>query len=125
MHIPASRLIEHLNPEVFVELRAHDYSCADDSLPYEDALVLILRGEVEGIATPSGRIKYLRLLPESERLAAPESPDMVDRAESKTGRIGAPPTVFREAVESSEMDEWGVPTRIIIGHIWQHCRVRP
>ena len=67
MRIPSSRLAALLTPSVSYDLRTADFRGADPAIPYTHALALCYRGEVEGVATAAGRIRYLRLLPESER----------------------------------------------------------
>jgi hypothetical protein len=102
---------------MYFGLRAADYSMAQDSLPYTQALALAIRGHIEGIASPAGKIKYLRLLAERER-----EPEVVTQAQQDGRSTAFARTnmgAYREAVESTEMDSWGIPTRIIIGHIWQ------
>ena len=72
-------------------LRTGDLRAACDELDWAHALALALRGEIEAVASRSGRIRYFRLLPESERpdpatlRPMSESEDAMDRGK----RVGA------------------------------------
>jgi hypothetical protein len=70
MRIPAVKLIDLLAPDRVYALRSANYTGMDEALPYTHAIAMAVRGEVEGIATASQRIKFLRVLPESERPAS-------------------------------------------------------
>lgn len=121
MRIQAAHLVDHLTPGGSFEVRTADYRGFSAAMPYTEALAMVFRGEVEGVAAPSGKIKYLRILPEGERprpndaLAHSESMDNGRSTAFANTKMGA----YREAVESAQMDPWGIPTRVVIGHIWQ------
>lgn len=127
MQIPANRLLNYLTPGIAYDLRRPDdqRSLKQSDVPYTEAVALAIRGEIGAIAKPSGRIKYLIELPESERTPAPELATVGRERESK-GTINARTNigVYLQEVESARMDEYGLPTRIIVGHTWAFSMLR-
>ena len=122
MRIPAQRIPDHLTPNAPISVLNSDYGCFNSAMPYTHAIALAARGEVEAIATRSGKIRYLRLLTEKEqppRLVLEDITDSVKRARSSAGivaqtRMG----VYREKVESVKVDQSGLSERVVIGHVW-------
>ena len=136
MQIPASRLIDKLIPGQPVEVRTSDYRGYDAAMPYTEAIALVIRGSVEGIASPSGRVRYLRLLGPAELAGANGS--------RKSGGISADSPsgsssdviahcnlgVYRERVRECRVDRslYGTPVVVasgdIVGTIYAHCALR-
>ena len=124
MRIPAKTVLSLLAPDRSVVVRDATYGCVNSAMPYTEAVALAIRGEVEGITTPSGKIRYLRLLPASERVPVFAEAAHVDPKSRSTAVAQTNMGVYRQQVESTEMDEYGTPTRIIIGHVYAHCLLR-
>ena len=85
------------------------------------------RGEVEGIATPAGRIKYLRELPPEERPVIPES-EKVDDGKSTAFAV-TNLGVFRQPVRAAVVREYlgfryVEESGEIVGHVYAHCALR-
>src|SRR5690349_5919711 len=66
MQIQSQALLAALIPGTYV-LRSETRQLLNPAIDYTEAVSLTVRGQIEGIATPAGRIKYLRLLSEAER----------------------------------------------------------
>jgi hypothetical protein len=67
MRIPSDKILAHIPSGCeTIELRNPDFTLANSALPFSDALIKILRGEVEGVGT-TNKLRYLRILSESER----------------------------------------------------------
>ncbi|HXS93046.1 MAG TPA: hypothetical protein VN736_00485 [Candidatus Limnocylindrales bacterium] len=107
-------------------MRTSEYQPFDRAMPYTEALAAAIRGEIEGIATRSGHIKCLRQLPASERpVVRPETGAEIAPKGSSSGVVAQLNMgVYRQEVESAVKDEWGAPTRIIIGHVYAFCQLR-
>jgi hypothetical protein len=112
-----------------VMVRTQDFGGFDPAMPYTDAVAMAIRGEVEGIMTPGGRLRYLRQLPPSERAPAPELEDEVSDSNS-TAFARTNMGVYREPVREAivRQDPWGNRTTRssgeIVGHVYQHCALR-
>ena len=130
MRVPSHQVTRLLNPSIPVPVRNSDYSCFNSALPYAEAIALAARGEVEAIATPGGKVRYLRLLTDGEkpRLAIVDLPAetiLPNKSRSRsTVVVQTNMGVYRQPVESSRLDQFGVPTRIVVGHVWAHCGLR-
>ena len=128
MQIPASRVLEALIPGQSVAVRTSDFRGFDPAMSYTDAIARAIRGEVEGIMTPSGRLRYLRILPEAERQPAPESIANEFKSNSTAfaqTHLGVYRMAIREAI--MKQDAYGNRTVAasgdVVGHIYQHCGV--
>lgn len=130
MRIPPQRVADYLVPQVSVSVRTSNYNGFNPALPYTDAIALAARGEVEAVVTPGGKVRYLRLLADSEkppRLVVEDVPPEALTGKSRSAASAVAHTqmgVYRQKVESAKMDEYGVPTKIVIGHVWAHCALR-
>lgn len=122
MRIPASRLLASLEQGVSLPLRTHDFKGAHPGLDYTEIMSLVMKGEVEGIAAPSGRVKLLRLLPIEEREKPAVAAPAVDTSKS-TAFAQTNMGVYREAVYSME-DHGGIQTKVVISHVFAHCAHR-
>ena len=104
-------------------------------MPYTEAVGLVMRGEVEAIVTPGGRLRYLRLLPLAERVPATEfvagkalDPDGGTDGSTAIARTNM--GVYREAVREAivTQDAHGnraiVSSGGIVGYIFQHRGLR-
>jgi hypothetical protein len=128
MRIPAVKLIDLLAPDRVYALRSANYTGMDEALPYTHAIAMAVRGEVEGIATASQRIKFLRVLPESERPASTVAQE-IDKSRS-TAFARTNLGVFRQPVREVVMHEtvhghrYAVAAGDIVGHVYTHCGAR-
>ncbi len=78
MTIPASKLRNHLVPGECVQLRTQN-GAAVERLEYTEALRRAVQGEIEGVCTPSMRLRYVQILPMEQReIAPPPSTDIFD-----------------------------------------------
>ncbi len=85
MRIPACHILDRLPVGEPVVLRGADLrTLINSQVPYTDAVSLVVRGEVEGVGTRAGRIKYLRQLPLNERPIPAPSEDAMDHTESNS-----------------------------------------
>lgn len=135
MRIPSSKVIPFLTAGLSVDVRTADFGGFDPAMPYTDAVAMAVRGQVEAIVTPGGRLRYLRILPPSERQPAPEFEDALDHAESidegSTAFARTNMGVYREAVREAIVGQDAYGNRSvrssgeIVGHIYQHCALRP
>lgn len=120
MQIPASRLVEHLEPNVCLSLRNSDFTGMNPALEYAEAVRLAMRGDVEGIATKSGKVRYLRWLPEDEReISAPDAIS-IDDPGSATAFAQTKMGVFKEPVHEVTVGfckETGIKRVIASGEI--------
>ena len=85
------------------------------------------RGEVEGIATPAGRIKYLRELPPEERPIEIKA-ESIDDGKSTAFAI-TNLGVFRQPVRAAVVKEYlgfryVEESGEIVGHVYAHCAHR-
>lgn len=128
MRIPSSKLVDLLTPGASVEVRTEDYRGFDPAMQYTEAVALAVRGHVEGIASASGRIRYLRMLAVSERPVA--QPVAVADQSTSTAFARTNMGVYREAVRQPivHVDAYGNrsvrASGEIIGHTWSHCALR-
>jgi hypothetical protein len=112
-------------------VRTADLSKIDREITWHEAFALALRGEIEGVAVSSGRIKYFRvLLPEErpEQLKTPGNgiPGEVEDPDGPGGGSLMPGSsregVYREKVHSSEPEGLtidGEPLYPVIGSTYQ------
>ena len=124
MQISPLSLPEHLEPGVYV-LRSATFELKNSQVPYAEAISMAYRGEVEGIATPSGRIKYLRELPLEERPIEIKTESPYDDGQS-TALACTNLGVFRQPVRAAVVREYlgfrYVETSgEIVGHVYTHC----
>jgi hypothetical protein len=128
MRIPASLLIPYLPDTSPVEVLDANFGGYNPAMPYTDALGLIIQGRVEGVATRGGRLRYLRLLPEAEWPVKQESQDALDHAVSldsgSTAFTNTNLGAYLQAIVSARMDEWGTPTKVVIGRAYAFCLLR-
>jgi hypothetical protein len=127
MRIPPNSLSDYLKPNVPVPVRTSDYGCFNSAMPYLEAMALAARGEVEAIATRSGKVRYLRLLAEKEkppRLVIEEVPVEAFTRSRSSAIASTNMGVYRQKIEAVRTDEFGLATREVIGHVWAHWGLR-
>lgn len=101
MRIPASKLVAALEINACLPLRTHDFQGANPAVPYLEIISLACQGLIEGIATKAGKVKLLRLLPETEREdPKPASADDIDNGRS-TAFASTNMGVYREALREA------------------------
>jgi hypothetical protein len=124
MTTPPSRLLGKLPDSGLIELRAIDGRIEECVTPLQ-AVALAIRGVVEGVGPRSGRVRYLRRLSED---AIQPAPELAETDATWTGRSSAIAQtnmgVYRQEVESSQMDPYGIPTRVVIGRVYTFCALR-
>ena len=126
MQISPLSLPEHLQPGVY-ELRTEAWALKTTKLSFTDALSLAYQGLVEGIATPAGRIKYLRELSLEER-PIEIKPESIDDGKS-TAFAQTNMGVFRQPVRAAVVKEYlgfryVEESGEIVGHVYAHCALR-
>lgn len=110
-------------PGECISVRAADNSGFAPSMPYSEACALVIRGEVEGVATRNGRIRHLRMLPEQARVEEIACRAAIDKSSStafaKTN-LGVYRQPVREAIVAE--DAWGMRMAVasgeIVGHVY-------
>jgi acetyl-CoA carboxylase beta subunit len=131
MRIPANKLLEYIEPGMELPLRTATFMPAHSALPYTDVLAYVYRNVVEGVATASGKIRYLRLLSAEElRAMAADTEDAQEEQHRATAassviaqvRIGAYRQRLNEAVVVERLGH-----RVVVaegelnGYCWTHC----
>jgi hypothetical protein len=119
-----------LIPGVAVEVRTAAFGPFHDAMPYTEAVALAVRGDVEGVTSPSGKIRYLRLLPDSER-AVDAMPSPADIFAGRSGPIAQTNMgVYRQPVREAIVAQDAFGKRIvqasgdIVGHVFAHRSLR-
>lgn len=75
MIIPAPRLLDHLIPGSVLEVRRpHPDNRLYKTAGWDEALSMIAAGTVEGVAHPSGRVRFLRLVVPVEQVSVARQP---------------------------------------------------
>ena len=122
MRIPASRLVDLLTPGVFC-LRNASFNCLNSALPFGEAVAMAVRGEIEGIATAGGRIKYLRQLPEDERETEIVEQQTAERESRSTAFARTNLGVFREPLREAIVrpTPWGHAVVRAEGEVTGYC----
>lgn len=119
MTTPASRLADILSPGVLLPLRGMD-GRIEKEIGYQEALAEIIVGGIEGVGPPSGRIKYLRRIPEQQR--EPAKPELLALEALMAGKstvvaktnIGA----YREALTVRPVIAGVTLEAEVIAHCW-------
>lgn len=116
MQIQSQALLDKLIPGTY-ELRdeTKDRKMLNSAISYAEAVSKCIQGQIEGIAAPSGRIKYLRMLPVEQRPKVEVSSESADESDS-TAFARLKMGVYREAVCGPE-DEFG--NAPVIGYVLQ------
>jgi hypothetical protein len=95
-----------------------------------EALALAYRGEIEGVGSRNGKIKYLRYLPPSARRNPTEQPHREETYQSSSdGFARTNLGVYREPIIQTHLT---APTAVagafaagvIIGYCYAHCQLR-
>lgn len=119
MTIPSQKLPDILEPGVY-SLRSADFSkLLNPQLEYTEAVAMAYRGEIEGVATKAGRVKYLRILDECERARATAVESEIIEAGGSTAFARTNLGAYRQAVRSSIPGAHSLVAGEVIGHIWQ------
>lgn len=96
----------------------------EDRITLEKARAMAERGEIEGIGSRSGRLRYVRRLPEPIRLTLVPKPETFLSTSTVFARlnIGA----YKQALRLAITDGDGVVTDEgeVCGHVWAHCGCR-
>ena len=108
-------------------VRSSDFRSIVEDVTWSAAYAMAVQGRIAAKCSAGGRVKYFRMLPDSERpdMTHTQRPEERDTA-SRSGviantKMGA----YREAVESAVQSANGGPygepgiERVVIGHIWQ------
>jgi hypothetical protein len=111
-------------------IRTADLRGVHDQVTWHNAYAMACQGRIEAVCSAGGRIKYFRLLAESERpaMAPVRSTEQYESTSTVIARTHL--GVFREAVSigvpSETAGPYGGPgTEMqIIGYLWQHCQAR-
>ncbi len=110
MTTPPRKLKMALEPGVCLQLRDE----AGDTLgmlEYTEAMRRAVRGEVEGVGGPNGRIRYLRVLPEAAR----ELPDLEAEQEIERAKASA---------INAQTNIGAYRQHLSVGSVWALCALR-
>jgi len=128
MTIPPNTLQKTLEPYPDTkDLRKTD-GTLDSRIPYTEAYGKAVRSEIEAVCSPSGKIRYFRMLPVEMR-----PPEDVEREERDNGKSTAFAQtnmgVFREQVRQVVVEEYlgfryAVESKDFVGHVYTHCALR-
>lgn len=128
MTIPPQRLLDVIQPRIdLFELRDSS-GLLLDRITWSDAYSRAVRDEIEGVATASERIRYFRVLPESQRPKPAEEAEEIHDSKS-TAFANTNMGVYRERVREAVMaDSCGfrkaVASGEITGFVWAFCQGR-
>ena len=128
MRISSASLPDHLEPGSY-ELRTETFSLLNSQVPYAEAVAMAYRGEVEGIATSSGRVKYLRQLSQDERAESDCVVPQIIEVGGSTVFARTHLGVYREPVRQVTVEEYlgfrvAVSSGEIVGRVYAHCGLR-
>src|SRR5678816_3616156 len=96
MQIQSQARLDALIPGTYI-LRSETRQLLNPAIDYTEAVSKCIRGEIEGIASQTGRIKYLRMLPLEQRPKIEELSESADESDS-TAFAHLNMGVYREAV---------------------------